>query len=203
MAATREAEALTDRLAQNGAAGVENSLDHGGVLIGHIAVQQRGAVLHGHAGDRDIVLDGHGPPDQRPTVGPLDPDPPGPGPEPVLLGPGGGPAVPRPARLPLGLPELVEPVIGGQEALDQRLEGGHPLFGDDEVELAGDRGEVVGYGTLHGHGYPQGTTAADACLRVPASGVNAFLAQYPPDRASGWDARGVHGRCCEEAVPAR
>src|SRR5918994_4588308 len=48
----------------------------------------------------------------------------------------------------------------------------HALLGDGEVELAGDRGEVLGSRTLHGHGYPQETAAA-ACLRVRASGVNA------------------------------
>ena len=143
----------------------------------------RDPFIMGTPATRHVVLDRHRPAGQRPTVGALDPDPPGPGPEPVLLGLRGGSAVARPARLPLGLLELVEPVVGGQEALDQRLEGGHALFGDGEVELAGDRGEVVGCGTLHGHGYPQGTTAADACLRVPAPGVNAFLARHPPPKA--------------------
>jgi hypothetical protein len=175
VAAAREAEALADRLAEDGAAGVQDALDHGGVLVGHVAVQQRRPVAHGHAGDGDVVLDGDGPAGQRPTIGALDPDPPGPSPEPVLLRPGGGTAVARVTRLPLGLLELVEPVVGSQEPLDQCLEGGHPLLGDAEVELAGDRGELLGCGTLNGHGYPQRATAAAACLRVHASGVNALL----------------------------
>jgi hypothetical protein len=129
--------------------------------------------------------------------------PPGPGPKPVLLRPGRCPAIARVARLPLGLLELVEPVVGSQEPFDQHLEGGHPLLGDAEVELAGDRGEVLGSGTLNGHGYPQRATAAAACLRVQACVVNADLAQHPPDERGAHVAAAVRRRCRRARLSAR
>ena len=56
MAAAGKAEILAMRLADDGAAGVENARDDGGVNIGRVALERRGAVHHGHAGEADIVL---------------------------------------------------------------------------------------------------------------------------------------------------
>ena len=56
MAAAGEAEIFAMRLADDGAAGVEDARDDGGIHIGSIALECRGAVHHGHAGEADIVL---------------------------------------------------------------------------------------------------------------------------------------------------
>jgi hypothetical protein len=65
VAAAGEAQALAHGFAEDGAAGVEDPLDHGGVLVGHVAVEQDGAVAHGHAGHGHIVLDRDGPAGER------------------------------------------------------------------------------------------------------------------------------------------
>src|SRR3954451_24508236 len=57
MAGAGETEIFTMRLADDGAAGIENARHDGGVDIGRVALQRGSAVHHGHAGDADIVLD--------------------------------------------------------------------------------------------------------------------------------------------------
>ena len=56
--AARKTKAFAMRLALDRRAGVEQARDDGGVDVGHIAFERRGAVHHRHAGDADIVLDG-------------------------------------------------------------------------------------------------------------------------------------------------
>ena len=46
----REAEVLADRLADDRGAGVEQARDDGGVDVGHVTLERRGAVHHRHAG---------------------------------------------------------------------------------------------------------------------------------------------------------
>ena len=56
MAAAGKTEILTMCLADDGAAGVENARDDGGVSLGCITLERRGAVHHGNTGQTDIVL---------------------------------------------------------------------------------------------------------------------------------------------------
>ena len=56
VAAARQAEVLAVRLAEDGAAGVEDPGHDGGVHLGHVALEGGGAVHHGHAGQHDVVL---------------------------------------------------------------------------------------------------------------------------------------------------
>ena len=57
MAAAGETKILAMRFADDGAAGVEDAGDDGGVGVGDIAFERRGAVHHRHAGEADIVLE--------------------------------------------------------------------------------------------------------------------------------------------------
>jgi hypothetical protein len=56
VAPAREAKSLAVGLAHDGAAGIEHPRCHGGIDLGHVAVQDAGAVHHGHAGQHDVVL---------------------------------------------------------------------------------------------------------------------------------------------------
>src|SRR5262249_37939790 len=57
MAAAGHAEILAHRLAGDLAAGIENALDHRGVDLRDVAVQELRADHHRHAGEADIVLE--------------------------------------------------------------------------------------------------------------------------------------------------
>ena len=57
VAAAREAEVLAHRLAEDGAAGVQNARHDGRIHVGHVALERRSAVHHRHSGDAHIVLD--------------------------------------------------------------------------------------------------------------------------------------------------
>ena len=48
---------LAVRLAYDGAAGIENARDDGGVDVGNVALERRGAVHHRHAGQAHVVLE--------------------------------------------------------------------------------------------------------------------------------------------------
>src|SRR5262249_57868252 len=58
VAAAREAEVLAVRLADDGAARVEDARHDGGVDVGDISLEGRGAVHHRHAGQAHVVLEG-------------------------------------------------------------------------------------------------------------------------------------------------
>jgi hypothetical protein len=57
MAAAGHAVIFAHRLAGDLAAGIENALDHRGIDLRHIAVQELRADHHRHAGEADIVLE--------------------------------------------------------------------------------------------------------------------------------------------------
>ena len=58
MAAAREAVVLAMRLAEDRRPGVEEARHDGGVDLRHVALEDRGAVHHRHAGQHDVVLEG-------------------------------------------------------------------------------------------------------------------------------------------------
>src|SRR5258705_7163208 len=60
MAAAGEAEIFAMHLAEDGAAGIEDAGDDGGVGVGDVAFERRGAVHHGNAGEADIVFERDG-----------------------------------------------------------------------------------------------------------------------------------------------
>src|SRR5947209_2607046 len=60
MAATGEAQALADGLAQDRAARIENTRHDGRINVRHVPLKHAGAVHHGDAGDAHGVLYGHG-----------------------------------------------------------------------------------------------------------------------------------------------
>jgi hypothetical protein len=72
VAATREAQVLADGLAGDRRAGLEQPGHHGRVLPRDVALDGVRAVHHRDAGDRDVVLDRHRPPGQRPVGGAAD-----------------------------------------------------------------------------------------------------------------------------------
>src|SRR5258708_5626448 len=55
-----EAEIFAVHFAEDGAAGVEDAGDDGGVGVGDVAFQRRGTVHHRYAGEADIVLQRNG-----------------------------------------------------------------------------------------------------------------------------------------------
>src|SRR5438876_11912069 len=57
VAATGEAEVLTDGLPNNFAAGIQNAGDNGGIELRYVPLQYRRAIHHRHARDTNIVLD--------------------------------------------------------------------------------------------------------------------------------------------------
>src|SRR5262249_34038970 len=57
MAAARHTEIFAHRLARDVAPGVENALDHGGVDLRRVTVQELRADHHRHAGEANIVLE--------------------------------------------------------------------------------------------------------------------------------------------------
>jgi hypothetical protein len=59
VAAARKAKIFTDGFADDRAAGVEDAGRDGGVDLGDVAFEARGAVHHRHAGKADIVLERH------------------------------------------------------------------------------------------------------------------------------------------------
>src|SRR6266568_6445908 len=56
MTAAGKAEILAMRLANDGAAGVKDARDDGGIDVGRVAFERRGTIHHGNAGQADIVL---------------------------------------------------------------------------------------------------------------------------------------------------
>ena len=111
--AAGEAQILAGRLADDRAAGVEDPRDHGGVDLGHVALDHPAAVHVGHASDADVVLD-RDPLARRagPESAPLDLATPVPGVVGVLIGSraiaGRARVFDRQARLG----ELVQTVVG-------------------------------------------------------------------------------------------
>ena len=57
VAAAGQAEIFAMRLADDGAAGVEDAGNDGRIDVGHVAFECRGAVHHRHAGEADIILE--------------------------------------------------------------------------------------------------------------------------------------------------
>src|SRR5215831_17325249 len=57
MAAARHAEIFAHRLAGDLAAGIENALDHRGIDLWHVTIQELRADHHRHAGQADVVLE--------------------------------------------------------------------------------------------------------------------------------------------------
>src|SRR5918996_5038466 len=79
VAGAGEAEILAGRLADDGAAGIEDARDHGGVDLGHVALDHPAAVHVRHARDADVVLDADTFAAQEAGTGALDLAAPGPG----------------------------------------------------------------------------------------------------------------------------
>ena len=137
-AAAVEAEIGVGGLADDGAAGIEDAGHHGRVDIGHVALEHRGAVHHGHAGEADVVLERDLLALERPPVRAPDLGLPVPGVVGVLLRrrPVSGAA--RVLDRKLRLIEIVEPVVGGDRARHQAAERFRILHGDRHAVALGD-----------------------------------------------------------------
>src|SRR5437763_15522904 len=86
MATPREAEMLTDGLADNFAASIQNTRNDSGVKLRGIPLQDRGAIHHWYASHAHIVLDGDPFARQNTAWSALDRAPLVPGIQRVLLG---------------------------------------------------------------------------------------------------------------------
>ena len=153
VAAAREAKVLAVRLADDGAAGVEDARDHRRIDVGHITFERRRAVHHRHAGQTDVVLQHDALAGQRAIGRALHLRLDVPRTERVLAG-----ARPRAGRARVAhfgqvVGQLFDPVIGLHRAFehvevlaDLALRHAHVQRADDLLQLL-DRGSFD-----HGHG---------------------------------------------------
>src|SRR5664280_1900363 len=146
-----EKQALTDRLAQDGAAGIEDPLHHRGIRVRDVALQDRRAVHHRHSGDTDVVLDGHGLARKHSVVRAADRRPVVPRTQRVAGVCWPLTALSRVAHRRNGFDQLVESVIGLQGGVDQGAERRHLVVGQAEVVRRRDPPYVVGGWSGNGH----------------------------------------------------
>ena len=150
VAAAGKAELLADRLAEDGAARVQNALDHRRVQVGHVAFERGRPVHHRHAGHADIVLDGDGLALELARAGPLDGGFHVPGAVAVLLALWPAPRQPRVSHRRHHVRHLVDRVVGGK-ARQQALQMGTQLrVAHGEAELLGGVAELVQGGSFNG-----------------------------------------------------
>ena len=150
--APRHAEALTDRLAQDGAPGVQDAGHYGGIGIGNVALQDAGAVHHGDSGDADVVFDGDSPPRKQAAFRSLYFASPVPGPQGIVLRSGTIAGVSRVLHLQRRLGELIKASVRFQHWGHQAAKGLQVLVGGAEAVSPGYSRQIVYAGLLYGHG---------------------------------------------------
>ena len=152
MAAAGQAEMLAMHLALDLGAGIQHARDDGGVEIGHIALQRRRAVGHGHAGEHDVVLQRDGLALELAAGGALHGRLAIPGIARVLLGRG---PIARRARI-FHFGQFVRhrgnEIVGFDRALHETAERGHVVIGERKAALLGDTAKLGwrGKGNCHG-----------------------------------------------------
>ncbi len=163
------------RLADDGAAGIEDARDHGGIDIGHIAFERGRAVHHRHAGQADVVLEHDALAGQRPVGRALDLRLHIPGAERVVARARPRARRARIAHLGQVVGQLLDAIVGLHRAFehvevlaDLALRHAHVQRADDLLQLL-DRGSFD-----HRHG-------------VTSKGCSGF---DDPRRRSRWSRRG-------------
>ena len=152
MATGREAQVFACSLARDGAAGIEDTGDYGGVHFWHIAFQQLRAIHHWDASHADIVFDGDSLPLKNALVGPFDLRLPIPGIERILIG---SRTIARSARIfhrQLRLWQLVEAIIRGDGSGHESAERGGIFRGQRHAEGPGNFQNLVDGGQSYRHG---------------------------------------------------
>ena len=139
-------------LADDGAAGIEDAGDDGGIGIGHVAFERRGAVHHGNAGQADIVLHRDGLAGKLAAGRALDLGLDVPGVVFVLLA---FRAIARRTRI-LHRRDVVrhgvDRFVGGVVRLHQGVVGFEFLVAHMHAEVFGDAAQLIESGSSDGHG---------------------------------------------------
>ena len=153
MAAAGKAEILAMRLADDGAAGVEDARDDGGIGIGHVAFERRGAVHHGNAGQADIVLERDRLAGELAARRALDRRLDVPGVVLVLVALG---TVAGRSRIGHGRDVIrhgIDDVVGGVISLHQGVVGFELLVAHMHAEVLGDAAQLIESGSSDCHGF--------------------------------------------------